>query len=104
MSNEKNFWFCMTDFFKGMIVGFVSFAVIFGVIFVFWLLRKQDRELIEYVEVQQAIESLREDYVHRDPVEFLEVPGVRRAADGASAEFLRKRDEALYRFRDRLVD
>ena len=37
-------------------------------------------------------------------IDFLEVPDVRRAADGAAAEFDRKRDEALQRLRDRHSD
>ena len=94
----------LTDFTKGVIAGAVCSTIIFGVITVFHFLSKRDKEIIEYAERQQAIEALREDVINRDPLEFLEVPGVRGAADGARAEFERKRDEALQRFRDRLAD
>ena len=94
----------MTDFVKGIIAGFAFGVVLFGVIFCLWFFHKRDKELIRYVEQQQEIEALREDYVSRDPDEFLEVPGVRRAVDGAAAEFDRKRDEVLQRFRSGLID
>jgi hypothetical protein len=94
----------MKDFWKGVIAGVVGSAIIFGVIIAFHFLNKRDKELIEYAEKQIEIEALREDYVNRDPVEFLDnVPGVRGAADGAAAEFDRKRDEILERFRNRLL-
>ncbi|GHU12564.1 hypothetical protein FACS1894161_1050 [Spirochaetia bacterium] len=59
---------------------------------------------MEYAEKQVEIQQLREDYGNRDPVEFLDVPGVRDTADNAADEFRRKRDEALQRFRNRLAD
>ena len=91
----------LTDFAKGIIAGVVGTAIIFGVIIVFHFLNKRDKELIEYAEKQQAIEVLREDYVSRDPYEFIEaIPGVSGAVDGAAAGFIRKRDEALQRLRD----
>jgi Xaa-Pro aminopeptidase len=93
----------LTDFAKGIIAGAVGSAIIFGVIIAFHFLNKRDKELTEYVEQQQAIEALREDYVNRDPVEYFDdFPGVRGAADGAAADFIRKRDEAVQRFRSRL--
>jgi len=95
----------MTDFFKGIITGATASVIIFSVIFALWFFHKRNRELIEYVEKQIEIEAVREDYRNRDPVEFLDdIPGVRRAADGAAAEFDRKRDEALQRIRDRFID
>jgi len=94
----------LTDFAKGIIAGFLSAAVIFGVVIAFHFLNKRDKELIEYAEKQIEIEALREDYSNRDPVEFLEDPGVRGAADGARAEFERKRDEILERFRGGFTD
>jgi len=67
--------------------------------------RGREKELIEYVERQEVIEGLREDYSARDFVEFLDdVPGVRRAADGTSSEFDKRIDEILQRFRDRFAD
>ena len=94
----------LTDFAKGIIAGFVLAVIIFGLIIAVHFANKRDKELIEYAEKQMEIEELREDYGNRDPVEFLEIPDVRRAADGAAAEFERKRDEALQRFRSKPVD
>jgi hypothetical protein len=95
----------LTDFAKGAIAGFVIAAIIFGCVAGFWHIRNKDKELIEYAERQIEIEALREDYLNRDPVEFLDdIPGVRGAADGAAAEFDRKRDEILERFRSGYFD
>jgi hypothetical protein len=94
----------ITDFAKGVIAGALIAIVIFCIIAGLTYFNKRDKELIEYAEKQQAIEALREDYANRDPVEFLDVPGVRGAVDGAAAEFERKRDKALQRFRSRIPD
>jgi hypothetical protein len=83
----------LTEFSIGLIIGFIAAAVISGVIFGAIYYRIKDKEIIKYVEKQIEIEAMREDYVNRDPVEFLEdIPDVRRAADGAAADFERKRD------------
>ena len=98
----------MKPFWVGFIAGFAIAAIISGVVAVAVYSRNKNKEKIEYVEKQIEIEALREDGFlrnlrNRDPVEFLEtVPDVRRAADGAAAEFERKRDEALQRFRSGL--
>ena len=94
----------LTDFAKGIIIGFCVGIIVVGFAAAILNRHKKDRELIEYVEKQQAIEVLREDYGNRDPVEFMELPGVRRAADNAITDFERKRDEAVQRFRNRLID
>jgi AcrR family transcriptional regulator len=94
----------LTDFAKGVIAGFIVAAIIFSCVAGFWYFRNKDKELIEYAERQIEIEALREDYATRDYTDFLEVPDVRRAADGAAAEFDRKRDEAVQRFRNRFTD
>jgi hypothetical protein len=94
----------LTDFAKGVIAGAVASTIIFSVVFAFWFFHRRDREVIEYVEKQIEIEAVREDYRNRDPALFLEVPGVRGAADTAAREFERKRDEALQRFRSGLAD
>jgi hypothetical protein len=95
----------ITDFAKGIITGFISAVIIFSVIYALWFFQKRDKEIFEYVEKQIEIEALRENYSNRDPVEFLDdIPGVRRAADRATAEFDRKRDEALQRIRNRPTD
>ena len=94
----------LKDFFLGVFAGCVTTAIIFGIVVGFIHTWNRDRELIEYVERQIEIEVLREDYVNRDPIEFFNIPGVRGAADGAVAEFDRKRDEALQRFRSGYFD
>jgi hypothetical protein len=89
----------MKDFIKGVVAGALSVLFIFGVIFTLVYFYRRERaykkELIEYAEKQIEIEEMREAVINRDPDEFLEIPGVRRAADGAAAEFERKRDEAI---------
>jgi len=93
----------LKTFLIGCIAGFATAAIIFSVVIGVMYSRNKDREVLEYVEKQIEIEALRENYGHRDPVEFLDdIPGVRGAADGAAAEFDRKRDEALQRFRSGL--
>ena len=94
----------MSDFAKGLVIGVVATATLFGVILALQFFHNRDKELIEYAERQIEIEALREDYSNRDPVEFLEVPGVGDALRDAQSEFDRKRDEALYRFRSGLAD
>jgi hypothetical protein len=95
----------ITDFAKGIITGFISAVIIFSVIYALWFFQKRDKELIKYVEKQIEIEAVREDYRNRDPVEFIDdIPGVRRAVDHATAEFDRKRDEAIQRIRNRPFD
>jgi hypothetical protein len=92
----------MNNFKMGFIAGAAASVIIFGLILGLVYFHFRDKELIEYAEKQIEIESLREDYRSRDPVEFLEVPGVRGAVDDAAGEFQRKRDEALQRFRSGL--
>ena len=94
----------LTDFDKGVIAGFLAAVIIFGVIFWFVYLHNRDRRVIEYAEKQIEIDEMREEIINRSSDEFLEEPGVRRAADGAAAEFERKRDEAVQRFRSRIAD
>jgi len=95
----------LTDFAYGLIIGFVTAVIIFMTIFGLVYVGKKNKELSNYVELQQAIEELREDYINRDASEFLDtIPGVRTAADGARDEFERKLDEILQRFRGGLTD
>jgi hypothetical protein len=95
----------LTDFGKGVIAGVVLAVIVFSVIFALMYFNMRDKELIEYAEKQIEIEALRDDVVNRDPSEFVDtMPDVRRAADGAAAEFERKRDEALQRFRSKQTD
>jgi hypothetical protein len=94
----------LTDFWQGVIAGVVATAIIFS--FVIWIVisNYKNKEILEYAEKQIEVEKLREDYSNRPFDDFLEIPDVRRAADGASAEFERKRDEALQRFRSKRTD
>ena len=95
----------LTDFAKGIIIGFCIGIIVVGLTAGLLSRHRKDKELIEYAKKQEAIETMRTDYVNRDPAEFLEtVPDVRRAADGAAADFDRKRDEAVQRFRSGLTD
>jgi hypothetical protein len=95
----------MTDFAKGIIaVAFAAF-VLSGIIIALVVTHYRDKELIENAEKQIEVQALREDYGSRDPYEFLEtVPGARRAANGATDEFRRKRDEAIQRIRGGYAD
>jgi len=94
----------MSDFYKGLVAGVGLAVIVFVLLIAVHFANKRDKELIDYAKKQIEIEALREDYGNRDPVEFLEMPDVRRAADGAAAEFERKRDEALQRFRSKRTD
>ena len=94
----------LTDFARGLIVGVIITLIIFSVIIAIYFSRMRDKEIVNYAEKQQVIHELREDYVNRDPVEFLEVPGVRGAAGNAADEFLRRRDEAIQRLRGEYTD
>ena len=91
-------------FLMGFIAGLVSAVLVFTVIAGLRYLNKRDKELIEYAERQMQIEEMREDIINSDTADFLENPDVRRAADGAAAEFDRKRDEILERFRSGYAD
>ena len=92
----------LTEFSWGIIVGFLLAVCICGIIALDLYVNTKHKELIGYVEKQIEIEALREDIINRAIDEFLEIPDIRRAADGASDEFIRKRDEILQRFRSRL--
>jgi ligand-binding sensor protein len=105
MNTEHKCKNILTDFAMGLIIGFIVAVVICGCIFGVIYSKQKNKEKIEYAERQQAIEQLVEDYSNTDPYEFIDtVPGVSGAADGAAADFIRKRDEALQRFRNRLAD
>ena len=91
-------------FLMGFIAGLVSAVLVFALIAGLRFFNKRDKEINEYVQQQMYIEEMREDIINRPVDDFLDEPGVRRATDGAAAEFDRKRDEALHRFRSRLAD
>jgi hypothetical protein len=94
----------LTDFAIGFIAGFITAAIIFGIVAGAVHYRNKYREKMQYVELQQEIEALREDIINLTSDELLDLPDIRAAADGATAEFLRKRDEVLQRFRSRVAD
>ena len=105
----KNEDFTMKAFWWGFVIGVLFACIVFGVVCGLVCLHNKEREIAnyvrEYAEKQIEIEEMQEDYGNRDPVEYLnDIPGVRGAADGAAAEFDRKRDEILYRFRNRNSD
>ena len=94
----------VTDFWLGFICGALFAIIGFSVVLGITHFKNKNKELKNYAEKQIEIEKLREDYSGRSPDEFLEIPDVRRAADGATAEFERKRDEAIQRFRSKGTD
>ena len=94
----------LTDFGKGVIAGFITAVIIAGVVGGLVYFHNRDKEINEYAQRQMQIEEMREDIINSDTADFLENPDVRRAADGAAAEFDRKRDEILERFRSRQFD
>jgi len=89
---------------KGFISGFLIAGVLFGVIAGVSYFRNRDKEIVKYVELQQVIEEMREDYVNRDPVEFLDIPDVRGAVTEAASDFDRKLEEIFKRYRNRFTD
>ena len=94
-----------TDFGLGIVAGFMLAATIFGFIFGVVTHRNNVKEIRAYAERQIELQVLREDYINRDAIEFIDtIPDVRRAADSAADEFERKRDEAVHRFRNRFTD
>jgi len=94
----------LTDFAYGFIIGVLAAVILFLIIGGLVFVHYKNRESNIYVEKQIEIKALHKDYSNRSVDELLEIPDVRRAADGAAAEFERKRDEILHRFRNRLAD
>jgi len=94
----------LTDFAWGFIFGFILAIVVCGAVAGLIYVCHKSKELNVYVEKQIEIEALHEDYSNRSVDELLEIPDVRRAADDAGNEFIKKRDELLYRFRSRITD
>jgi hypothetical protein len=100
---EKGWWL-MTEFWRGLVVGIIVCLVVGVFVLMFRFCSERDKKIIEEWEKQNEVQLLREDIINRDPAEFFEIPGVRGAADGAAAEFDRKRNEAVQRFRGRNFD
>ena len=101
---KNNFIQSFTDFGKGFLAGVIISAIVFGFVVGGIVHRVKVKEIAEYAEKQIELQALQEDIINSDAGEFFEMPGVRGAADSAAAEFERKRDEAVQRFRHRLVD
>ncbi|GHV13792.1 hypothetical protein FACS189491_09230 [Spirochaetia bacterium] len=94
----------MNNFLKGVIAGAAVVLAAGFLIFAAWDARSYNREEKLLQETQHEIQEMRDSYGNRDPYEFLDDPGVRGAADGASEEFKRKRDEAIQRIRGGYTD
>jgi len=93
-----------TEFGWGFIFGFIFAIVVCSTVAGLIYVGRKSKELNVYVEKQIEIQELQEDYSNRSVDELLEIPDVRRAADDAGNEFIRKRDEILHRFRSRIAD
>ncbi|MDR2177576.1 MAG: hypothetical protein LBP20_05980 [Treponema sp.] len=89
----------MNKFLKGVIAGAAGMLVLALLVAAFRFLGERDKKIYEYMEARREIELLQEDIGSRPAAEFLEDPAIRGAADGAGAEFRRKRDEAVQRIR-----
>jgi hypothetical protein len=87
----------MSAFFKGLVAGAALMLALVLVIAGFRFFHERDRKIYEAMELQNEIQELREDYINRDPYEFLDDPGVRGAADNARDDFYRRLDEILQR-------
>jgi hypothetical protein len=94
----------MKTFWKGVITGAIGVLVLVLIVTVFRFFHERDRKIYEYMETQNELQDIREDISNRPPDEFLEDPGIRRAADNADTEFRRKRDEAVQRIRGGYAD
>ena len=95
----------MTRFWQGFKAGLLAATIFFAIIVGSVIYSKCDKENMDYEENQTGFDWLWEDYDDRDPDEFVDaIPDVRGAADGAAADFIRKRNEAVQRFRGRLAD
>jgi hypothetical protein len=91
----------MKAFLRGMITGAGIILALVLVIAVFRFFHNRDKQIYEYVERQNEIQELREDYGNRDPYEFLDdIPGARGAADNGIERIHRKRDEIIQRQRN----
>jgi hypothetical protein len=88
----------MKTFWKGFITGASLMLVLVLMISAFQFFNERDRKIYEAMELQNEIQELREDYGNRDPMEFLDDPGVRGAADNAKDEYYRRLDDILLRY------
>jgi hypothetical protein len=94
----------MKEFWKGVLVGIIITVFLVLLTLVFRFFYNRDKKIYKYMEVQNEIQAMQEDINNRPLDEFLEDPGVRGAADNATDEFRRKRDEAVQRIRSGHAD
>jgi hypothetical protein len=87
----------MNSFLKGVAAGAGIMLALVLVVAGFRFFYKRDQGIYEYLERQDEIREIKEDYGGRDPYEFLDDPGVRGAADSGIERIRRKRDEVLQR-------
>lgn len=81
-----------------MMVGVLVAVVLFGLVFAASVSLRRRGEDFEYAQRKMLIQEMREDNDNRSPEYFLDVSGVRRAADGAGGWFDQRLDEILQRF------
>ena len=94
----------MKTFCFGFVAGALVVGVIVGFMSGFEVVHNREKEILKYVELQQEIEVLRNDYNAYSIDDFFQYQGVRGAADESFADFERKRDEVLQRFRDGIIN
>jgi hypothetical protein len=88
----------MKTFWKGVLSGAGLMLVLVLIIAAFRFFNERDRKIYEAMELQNEIKELQEDYINRDPADFLGDPGVRGAADSARDDYYRRIDEILQRY------
>jgi hypothetical protein len=94
----------VSSFGKGVVTGISIALFLVFVVLAFRFFNERDRKIYEAMELQNEIQDLQKDYGNRDPVEFLDEPGVRGAADSAVDGFRDRRDEILQRYGSAEID
>jgi hypothetical protein len=89
----------MKIFWRGIAAGAAVILAAVLIILAFRFFYKRDKKIYEYLERQYEVQTRREAIINRDPDEFLDDPGVRRAADDGIERIRRKRDEIIQRER-----
>jgi hypothetical protein len=88
----------MKSFWKGFITGAAVMLALGFLVLAAFDAADYNREAELLQEQKHEAEELLEDYGNRDPMEFLDDPGVRGAADNARDEYYRKLNEILQRY------
>ena len=95
----------LKTFLYGSLAGFITAVIVFSIGAGIVHLHNKEKEKIKYAEKQIEIEALREEVSNLIAGNLLDTfPDVRGAADNSIAEFDRKRDEAIQRFRSGFVN